>query len=233
VAVTGRPAAPRLLAPGDPAPRFAVPAVNREGDVTLADYHGRSAVLLGLFRGLHCPFCRRQIAQLGAARERLAAHGVEILAIVNTPLERARLYFRYRPTAVGLGADPDARTHAAFGLPEIGIVPDDASPAELHWPYRATMAQLLAARVNPTGEMPEPTNPIEANAVLNRRDGFELTDVDRAVFAAHGLQLAGHFLIDREGLIRWTHVEGQRRPDDIVSFPGVEDLVSAAALAGG
>jgi peroxiredoxin len=222
----------RVLAPGDRAPRFAVPAVSRDGDVTLDDYLGRSAVLLGLFRGLHCPFCRRQIAQLSAARERLASHGVEIVAVVNTPVERARLYFRYRPVRVVLGADPDARTHAAFGLPEIGIVPDDASPAELEWPYRATMAQLLGARVNPTGEMPEPTNPIEANEALNRKDGFELTDVDRAVFAAHGLQLAGHFLIDSGGVIRWTHVEGQRRPDDIVSFPGVEDLVSAAALVG-
>jgi peroxiredoxin len=41
---------PRL---GDPAPYFALPAVNREGKVSLDDYRGRSAVLLGLFRGLH------------------------------------------------------------------------------------------------------------------------------------------------------------------------------------
>jgi peroxiredoxin len=41
------------LHPGDPAPHFAMPAVNREGQVTLDDYRGRSPVLLGLFRGLH------------------------------------------------------------------------------------------------------------------------------------------------------------------------------------
>jgi peroxiredoxin len=41
------------LRPGDPAPHFALPAVNRDGQVTLDDYRGRSPVLVGLFRGLH------------------------------------------------------------------------------------------------------------------------------------------------------------------------------------
>ena len=41
------------LRPGDPAPHFALPAVNREGQVSLDDYRGRSPVLVGLFRGLH------------------------------------------------------------------------------------------------------------------------------------------------------------------------------------
>ena len=41
---------PRL---GDPAPHFALPTVNREGQVSLDDYRGRSPVLVGLFRGLH------------------------------------------------------------------------------------------------------------------------------------------------------------------------------------
>ena len=41
------------LQPGDHAPSFAVPAVNRDGVVSLEDYRGKSAVLVGLFRGLH------------------------------------------------------------------------------------------------------------------------------------------------------------------------------------
>ena len=53
--------APMPLGEGDPAPDFALPAVNRDGQITLDDYRGRSPVLIGLFRGLHCPFCRRQI----------------------------------------------------------------------------------------------------------------------------------------------------------------------------
>lgn len=39
--------------PGEPAPDFTVPAANREGTVSLADYRGRSPVLLALFRGLY------------------------------------------------------------------------------------------------------------------------------------------------------------------------------------
>ena len=39
--------------PGERAPDFTVPAANREGTVSLADYLGRSPLLLALFRGLY------------------------------------------------------------------------------------------------------------------------------------------------------------------------------------
>ncbi len=105
------------LRPGDAAPHFALPAVNREGQVSLDDYRGRSPVLVALFRGLHCPFCRRQLVQLGTTQDKLKAIGVETMAVVNTPLERARLYFKYRPARVLLAADPEAATHRSFGVP--------------------------------------------------------------------------------------------------------------------
>ena len=41
------------LQPGDMAPDFVVPAVHREGTVSLADYRGRSPFLLALYRGLY------------------------------------------------------------------------------------------------------------------------------------------------------------------------------------
>ncbi len=44
---------PRPLQPGDRAPDFTLPAVNREGSVSLADFRGKQPVLVGLFRGLH------------------------------------------------------------------------------------------------------------------------------------------------------------------------------------
>ena len=44
---------PVPLGPGDSAPYFVLPAVNRAGQVSLDDYRGRSPVLVGLFRGLH------------------------------------------------------------------------------------------------------------------------------------------------------------------------------------
>jgi peroxiredoxin len=152
----------RPLQPGDQAPSFALQAVNRDGQIGLDDFRGKAPVLVALFRGLHCPFCRRHVVQLGITRDKLQREGVETLVIVNTPAERARQYFQYRPTRVLLAADPDVLTHQAFGLPRMGIVPDDTDPATLQWPQRATLAQILSAKVNPGGELSEPKSLPEA-----------------------------------------------------------------------
>lgn len=214
-----------LLNPGDAAPDFALPAVNREGQVSLEDYRGRSPVLVGLFRGLHCPFCRRQLVQLGTTQEKLKAIGVETMAVVNTPLERARLYFKYRPARVLLSADPEATTHRAFRLPA-GAVVAEGSPTS--WPESVTMGELQAVRMNPTGELAEPQNPFAANETLNKQDGFEVNEVDQQIASAHGTQLTGYFLIDRAGIIRWRHVEAIERAGDLGKHPGEQEIMAAA-----
>ena len=214
------------LGPGDSAPHFALPAVNREGQIALDDYCGRSPVLVGLFRGLHCPFCRRQIVQLGTTQDKLKAMGVETMAVVNTPLTRARLYFNYRPARVLLAADPEAATHRAFGVPA-GVLVEDESKAS--WPQgTVTMGQLQGALINPTGELPAPENPFVAMDILNKREGFEPTEVDQQIVAAHGLQLTGHFLIDRRGIVRWRQIEAAARIEDLSKFPSDEEILAAA-----
>jgi peroxiredoxin len=213
------------LRPGDPAPHFVLPAVNREGQVSLDDYRGRSPVLVALFRGLHCPFCRRQLVQLGTTQDKLKAMGVETMAVVNTPLERARLYFKYRPARVLLAADPEAATHQAFGAPA-GVVVEDESATS--WPQSVTMGQLQALKINPTGELPAPMNPFAAMEVLNKKDGFELTEADQQIAAAHGTQMGGHFLLDREGIVRWGQIEAGERIGDLSKFPSDEEILRAA-----
>jgi peroxiredoxin len=214
-----------LLNPGDPAPGFALPAVNREGQVSLDDFRGRSPVLVGLFRGLHCPFCRRQLVQLGTTQEKLKVMGVETMAVVNTPLERARLYFKYRPARVLLAADPDAATHQAYRLPA-GAVVAEGSPTS--WPESVTMGELQAVRMNPTGELDEPQNPFAAMEILNKKEGFEANEIDHQIASAHGTQLAGHFLIDRGGIVRWRQVEAAERIDQLSKFPSDEEILTAA-----
>jgi peroxiredoxin len=206
---------PHALGPGDPAPEFTLPAVTGDGNVSLAQYRGKSAVLLGLFRGLHCPFCRRQIFQLSGMHDTLAGMDITTVAVVNTPRPRAELYFRYHPVRVVLLADPDARTHQAFGVSS--VVPDES---------------FAAARINPTGELPAPMHPMKAGAALNAKDGFVLTQVDEEVFNAHGTQLGGHFLIDRDGIVRWTILEGQHGVADLARFPAPAEILTAARSLG-
>src|SRR5436309_480579 len=116
------------------------------------------------------------------------------MAVLNTPAERARLYFKYRPARVLLAADPEAATHQAFRLPAGVIIEDESATS---WPQSATMGQLLATRVNPTGELPEPQNVFTAMETLNKKDGFEMTDTDQQIAHAHGTQTGGHFLSDK------------------------------------
>jgi hypothetical protein len=163
--------------------------------------------------------------QLGTTQDKLKAVGVETVAVVNTALERARLYFKYRPARVLLAADPEAATHRAFGVPAIAIVEDEAAAS---WPLSATMGQLQAVKVNPTGELPVPQNVFAAMETLNKRDAFEPTETDQQIAHAHGTQLAGHFLIDRDGIIRWQQIEAAERIGDLSKFPGDEEILRAA-----
>ena len=95
---------------GQRAPDFVVSAVHEDRTISLADYRGKSPLLLGLFPGLYCPFCRRALAQMATTSRELNSQGVDVLAIVGTDLENARLYFKYRPTSMPLGADPQLTT---------------------------------------------------------------------------------------------------------------------------
>jgi hypothetical protein len=53
------------------------------------------------------------------------------------------------------------------------------------------MGQLLALQINPTGELPAPQNPFAAMEILNKKDGFEVIEIDHQIAAAHVLRWAG------------------------------------------
>ena len=184
--------------------------------------------MVGLFRGLHCPFCRRHIARLAMIRDKLAQEGVATVAVVNTQLERARQYFQYRPTRMELATDPEVNTHRAFGVVQFAVLPDSTDPRELHWPQSVTFAQLLATSLNPTGELPEPMNLLAASELLNKQDGIEITQVDEQIAALHRTQFNSQFLIDADGVIRWSYVEAQGSANELGSFAGEDEMIAAA-----
>ena len=144
--------------------------------------------------------------------------------MVNTEPNRARQYFTYRPTPVLLAADPEAATHRDFGLPAMQIIRDEAAA---RWPDRVTMRQVLKVPIEIGGES-APTNLLEAVKALNTREGFELTEVDERIMAAHWTLIAGHFLIDRQGVVRWARVEGAGGIESITTFPGDDEILTAA-----
>lgn len=197
---------------GQRAPDVELPAADRDGVVSLAQYRGKFPVLLALFRGLYCPFCRRQIAQLSVVADRLRAEGIETMGVVGTAAERARLYFRLNPLRFPLGADPDLLTHRAYGLPVIERNDEAAEMVE-----RA--AQRLARELHI--EAP----PGEGRAIVDAADGFKRLESDAADRLRHQIQLIGQFLIDRDGVIRWCRTENR---STYAQFPSIGDLLLLA-----
>jgi peroxiredoxin len=202
----------QLLEIGVPAPDFALTMVDPDRPVSLADYRGKSPLLLGLYRGLYCPFCRRAVATLGLANDRLRPLGIETLAVIGTTLDNARLYFRYRPARMAIAVDPTLVTHGAYGLPKV----------------EATWEIVSAMRVNPSGELPEALPFWEGTKALGRLDGFKPTDADKDDGKRTWNQSVGEFLIDRDGIVRWLRAEGASTGDYCAKFPRDDALVSAA-----
>jgi peroxiredoxin len=213
------------LQPGDRAPNVVLDAIMREGKIAIDDFRGERPVLVGLFRGLHCPFCRRQIAAFSQIAPALREKGIESLTVVNTPIERARLYFRYHPMPDLLpAADPERVSHRAFGLPIFEFTEN-----ETHWPFKLSMSDAMKMRVNIPGELPGPMDPGSASALLQERDGYEMTEADQHMVATANNQLVGEFLLDRNGIVRWAFTEAAEGGRNIFSKPSTQELMSAAS----
>lgn len=217
------------LQPGDRAPNVVLDAITRHGKIALEDYRGQSPILVGLFRGLHCPFCRRHIAAQAQLDAALHEKGVESLTVVNTPIERARLYFRYHPLPNLLAAsDPERISHRAFGLPNL-----EFTESKTEWPRKVGMDVVRRMQVDIPGELPEPMNRLAAFEYLNNKDGYEITEADKRMEATGLGQLFGQFLLDREGIVRWSFTEIPDGGQRLFEAPSPQELMSAASQVAG
>jgi peroxiredoxin len=209
------------IQPGDRAPDFVVPAVHEERTISLGDYRGRTPLLLGLFPGLYCSFCRRALAQMASTSDHLKSLGINSLAIVGTELDNARLYFRFRPTRLTLGVDPHLATHRSYGVPRVVLT------GEL-------MHILENTFINPTGELPEPLPVMAAGDALARIDGYGFTSTDQREADSMFGQMKGQFLIDRDGVVRWANIECAKEGlSGVGKFPSHQELVEAASVVMG
>ncbi|AZO71441.1 MULTISPECIES: redoxin domain-containing protein [unclassified Mesorhizobium] len=213
------------LQPGDRAPNVVLDAITQEGKIALDDFRGQKPVLVGLFRGLHCAFCRRHIAAQARLDPELREKGVGSLTVVNTPIERARLYFRYHPMPNLLAAsDPERASHRAFGLPNLEFTEN-----ETNWPYKVAMAAAMDMRVDIPGELPGPMNPIAAAEILDKKDHYEVTEADQQMMATGHGQLIGQFLLDRQGIVRWSFTEVPEGGRYMFAAPSPQELMSAVS----
>lgn len=213
------------LQPGDRAPNVVLDAITQEGKIALDDFRGQKPVLVGLFRGLHCAFCRRHIAAQARLDPELREKGVGSLTVVNTPIERARLYFRYHPMPNLLAAsDPERASHRAFGLPNLEFTEN-----ETNWPYKVAMAVAKEMRVDIPGELPGPMDAMTAGEILNKRDNYEVTEADEQMMATGHGQLVGQFLLDRQGIVRWSFTEVPEGGRYMFGGPNPQELMSAVS----
>jgi hypothetical protein len=100
--------------------------------------------------------------------------------------------------------------------------------------YAGEYKQLWATiRMDPTGEAPEPMRLEGVQAWLKAHHRFGQTPEHLArmdLIPPRGFKIhAGHFLIDRDGIVRWVQIE---TPIDDVSrygqFPSDEEILTAA-----
>ena len=103
---------PRL---GEKAPDFRLAAAGG-GEIALSDYLGRKNLLLWFSKGLHCPFCRRNMARLSQAYPQFQGCDAEILQVTLNTMDEANLYFRNYHLATPYLCDPDRQVHLRYGI---------------------------------------------------------------------------------------------------------------------
>jgi hypothetical protein len=69
----------------------------------------------------------------------------------------------------------------------------------------------------------------EVGNLLDRKDGFQRTPADLRDINRQWPQLKGQFLVDRDGIVRWAHIEcGTEGLAGIGKFPSDDELLAVA-----
>ena len=66
---------------------------------------------------------------------------------------------------------------------------------------------LTAVKINPTGELPQAMNVFEAAPLLNQIQGYTPNEADQRDMERQGAQVKGQFLLDSNGVVRWSNIE--------------------------
>ena len=186
--------------------------------ISLADYRGKTPLLLGLFRGLYCPFCRRALAQMATSSDRLKSSvSIALPSSAPTSIMRA-LYFKFRPTRMALGADPSLSDPSLVRRATARSLRPDLMQAIAQYSHQPDWRAPCASCQCP------PPVPLST-----RSDGFQPTPADQRDMESTFTQLKGQFLIDRDGVVQWAHIECQDGLSGLSKFPSHDELIDAAS----
>ncbi len=119
------------LAAGTPFPKTALSRLDG-GSVTLGVPHeGRDWQLVVIYRGLHCPLCKKYLAQLQEMQSDFHAEGVDVVVASGDPEEKARtMADEFAPT-LPMGYGLTIAQMMDFGL----YVSDPRSAQETDQPF--------------------------------------------------------------------------------------------------
>ena len=160
---------------GRAAPEFRL-ASAQGGETGPQDFRGKSSVVLWFSKGLFCPFCRRNMAQLALRYPEIQALGAEVLQVTHNTLDEARGYLKHYPIKFPYLCDAERTAHEKYGveLPGVSLGGFLASGA-------AVVTDFVLK-----GEKTPPPIPF-----IKRYAG---KDADQAVF-----------VLDRDGVVRAEH----------------------------
>ena len=84
-------------------------------------------------------------------------------------------------------------------------------------------------RVELPDELPGPMDPIAAAEILDKKDGYEFTEADQQMMATGHGQLVGQFLLDRQGIVRWSFTEVPEGGRYMFAGTDTQELMSAVS----
>jgi len=105
---------------GHAAPEFRLAAA-QGGDIGPQDFRGSKHVVLWFSKGLFCPFCRRNMAQLGLRYPEIQGLGAEVLQVTHNTLDEARGYLKHYPMKFPYLCDPERAAHERYGVALLGM----------------------------------------------------------------------------------------------------------------
>lgn len=142
---------------------------------------GKDWQMVVVYRGLHCPLCKKYLAQLDEMTPEFHALGVDVVAVSGDPEDKAQAMVDEKELKLPMGFGLSVAQMAALGL----YISDPRSPQETDRPF------------------PEP-----GVFVINEKGNIQILDISNAPFARPDLQSLANgikFVRSNDYPVRGTH----------------------------